>query len=231
MSTKALVLSSGGLDSTTCLALAIDKHGRENVSSISIFYGQKHNKELAAAKDIAKYYDINHYEFDLSPIMKYSDCSLLSNSTKEIIHKSYFEQISESESGIVSTYVPFRNGLFLSTAAALATSIYPDDDCLIYLGAHADDAALNAYADCSDEFMESMGKAISIGTYDKVKLVCPFVDTNKAGVVKLGLKLKVPYELTWSCYEGGEKPCMTCATCLDRIAAFKANNAKDPAVK
>ena len=90
----------------------------------------------------------------------------------------------------------------------------------IYIAPHADDAAGNAYADCSEPFLKAMEDAISIGTYGKVHLVFPFADKNKAGVVKTGLALGTPHELTWSCYEGGEKPCGTCGTCRDRAAAF-----------
>lgn len=231
MSKKALVLSSGGVDSTTCLSLAINKFGSENVTSVSFFYGQKHDKELKCARELANYYHIKHYELDLSSIMQYSNCSLLTNSTQEIKHQSYAEQIAENGEGRVSTYVPFRNGLMLSAAAALADSIYENEECDIYIGAHADDAAGNAYADCSTEFIDAMAKAISIGTYEKINIVAPFVDSNKAGVVKKGLELKTPYELTWSCYEGKDTPCGKCGTCIDRAAAFAANNVEDPAIK
>ena len=108
---------------------------------------------------------------------------------------------------------------------------YPDDEVDIYIGAHADDAAGNAYADCSQEFTDTIGKAISIGTYNKVHLKAPLVNMNKAEVVRTGLELGTPYELTWSCYEGGEKPCGTCGTCIDRAAAFAANGVKDPALE
>lgn len=231
MSKKALVLSSGGVDSTTCLSLAINKFGSENVTSVSFFYGQKHDKELKCARELANYYHIKHYELDLSSIMQYSNCSLLTNSTQEIKHQSYAEQIAENGEGRVSTYVPFRNGLMLSAAAALADSIYENEECDIYIGAHADDAAGNAYADCSTEFIDAMAKAINIGTYEKIKIVAPFVNSNKAGVVKKGLELKTPYELTWSCYEGKDTPCGKCGTCIDRAAAFAANNVEDPAIK
>lgn len=231
MSKKALVLSSGGVDSTTCLSLAINKFGSENVTSVSFFYGQKHDKELKCARELANYYHIKHYELDLSSIMQYSNCSLLTNSTQEIKHQSYAEQIAENGEGRVSTYVPFRNGLMLSAAAALADSIYENEECDIYIGAHADDAAGNAYADCSTEFVDAMAKAINIGTYEKINIVAPFVDSNKAGVVKKGLELKTPYELTWSCYEGKDTPCGKCGTCIDRAAAFAANNVEDPAIK
>lgn len=231
MSKKALVLSSGGVDSTTCLSLAINKFGSENVTSVSFFYGQKHDKELKCARELANYYHIKHYELDLSSIMQYSNCSLLTNSTQEIKHQSYAEQIAENGEGRVSTYVPFRNGLMLSAAAALADSIYENEECDIYIGAHADDAAGNAYADCSTEFVDAMAKAINIGTYEKIKIIAPFVNSNKAGVVKKGLELKTPYELTWSCYEGKDTPCGKCGTCIDRAAAFAANNVEDPAIK
>lgn len=229
MTKKAIILSSGGVDSTTCVSMAVDKFGKENVSTVSIFYGQKHNKEIECARKVAAHYELKHYEFDLSPIMAYSNCSLLSNSTEKIEHKSYEEQIAENGEGKVSTYVPFRNGLMLSVCASLAQSIYPEDQVTIYLGAHADDAAGNAYADCSKEFVDTMSKGISIGTYGLVKVEAPFAEANKAQVVKTGIKYKAPYHLTWSCYEGGQKPCGTCATCLDRAKAFQANGIQDPA--
>ena len=126
--------------------------------------------------------------------------------------------------------MPFRNGLMLSTVASLAASLFEEEDADIYIGAHADDAAGDAYADCSEPFLQHMGEAIRIGTYGKVHLEFPFANMNKAGVVATGLKLKTPYELTWSCYEGGDKPCGTCGTCIDRAAAFAANGVKDPAL-
>lgn len=230
MSKKALVLSSGGVDSTTCISIAIDELGSENVSTVSVFYGQKHSKELECAKKIAEYYGVKHYELDLSAIFKYSNCPLLSHSTEEIAHESYAEQIAKDGEGMVRTYVPFRNGLMLSAVASLAVSIYPDDMVDIYLGAHADDSAGRAYADCSEEFTDAIGKAINIGTYEKVNLRAPLVNLSKAEVVREGLELGTPYELTWSCYEGGEKPCGTCATCIDRAIAFKLNGIEDPAL-
>lgn len=225
---KALVLSSGGLDSTTCVGIAVDKYGAANVSTVSFFYGQKHDKELKCAEYIADYYRVPHYVLNLADILKHSNCPLLKASDRKIEHKSYAEQIAENGEGMVETYVPFRNGLMLSSAAALATSIYPDEDVELFIGAHADDAAGRAYADCSPEFTNAIAEAINIGTYGKVKVVGPLLNLNKAGVVKRGLELKVPYDLTWSCYEGGEKACGTCGTCIDRLAAFRANGMEDP---
>ncbi|MCQ2099709.1 MAG: 7-cyano-7-deazaguanine synthase QueC [Fibrobacter sp.] len=226
---KAIVLSSGGVDSTVCVAMAVAKYGAENVATTSIFYGQKHNKELECARKVADYYKLPHYEFDLSSVLQFSNCSLLAQSTQAIEHKSYAEQITPVN-GKVSTYVPFRNGLMLSVCASLAQSIFENDDVEIYLGAHGDDAAGNAYADCSEIFVSTMSRAISIGTYEQARVTAPFAGLSKADVVKKGLELKAPFELTWSCYEGGDKPCGECGTCIDRAKAFAANNVKDPAI-
>lgn len=227
---KAVVLSSGGVDSTTCLALAVQRLGAEHVSTVSIYYGQKHERELECARKIGKYYQVPHYEFDIARLMQYSNCSLLKGSTQEIVHKSYAEQIAENGMGKVSTYVPFRNGLMLSIAASFAGGIYEDEETELYIGAHADDAAGNAYADCGKPFMDAMGKAVEIGSYGLIHITAPFVGMSKAEVVRTGLGLQVPYELTWSCYESGDVPCGTCGTCIDRAKAFAANGVSDPAL-
>ena len=226
---KALVLNSGGVDSTTCVGIAVDKYGKDNVITASLYYGQKHDKELQCAKAVAEYYGVKHIEEDISNVMKYAaDVCTLMKGGKEIEHASYAEQIKERGEGRVATYVPFRNGLLLSIAAAYADSLFPGEDVEVFYGAHADDAAGRAYADCSPEFAEAMDKAINIGTYGKIKVSRPLINMNKAEVVKTGLALNVPYELTWSCYEGGEKQCGTCGTCIDRKAAFEANGVTDP---
>lgn len=227
---KAIVLSSGGVDSTTCVSIAVDEFGAENVTTVSVVYGQKHIKEIECANKIAEYYGVDHRVIDLSNtgIFDDSDCPLLAGRDTEIKHESYAEQIAKDGEGKVSSYVPFRNGLLSSSVAALAQSKYPDDEVQIFIGAHADDAAGNAYADCSEEFVSAMDKAINIGTYNKVNIRRPLVAWNKSQVVKKGLELGTPYQFTWSCYEGGEKACGTCATCIDRLAAFKANGVDDP---
>lgn len=226
---KALVLSSGGVDSTTALALAIDKYGKENVIGLTVSYGQKHDKEIRSAQAVAKYYGIELLSLDLYKIFEHSDCSLLKQSDKEIPEESYAEQIKKTGGDKpVSTYVPFRNGLFLSSAASIALS----KDCsVIYYGAHADDSAGFAYPDCSPVFNNAMNEAIYEGSGHQLRIEAPFVSMTKAEVVKCGLELKVPYELTWSCYEGGDRPCGKCGTCLDRAAAFAANHVPDPAMK
>jgi 7-cyano-7-deazaguanine synthase len=222
---KCLVLVSGGLDSTVALALAISKYGRENVCALSISYGQKHDKEIKASIDVCNYYNVKHLFLDLAKIFQYSDCSLLKGSSKDIPLESYKEQLEETNGSPVSTYVPFRNGLFLSSASSIALSLGCDE---IYYGAHKDDAAGNAYPDCSKEFNDAIGKAIYLGSGNMLKVTGPFVNMNKADIVKLGLDLGVPFELTWSCYSGKDKACGKCGTCIDRLNAFKINGIKDP---
>lgn len=223
---RVLVLLSGGLDSTTCLAMAIDRYGKENVETLNITYGQKHDKEIKCAEDIAKYYGVNYTLIDLTDIMKYSNCSLLQHSTDDIKHQSYSEQLKElGGKGTVDTYVPFRNGLMLSVAASFAISKNCD---AIYYGAHADDAAGSAYPDCTPYFANAMNIAIYEGSGGKVEMLAPLIKMNKAQIVGTGLDLKVPYEMTWSCYEGGDYACGTCGTCIDRLKAFEANGAEDP---
>ncbi|MBO5489252.1 MAG: 7-cyano-7-deazaguanine synthase QueC [Eubacterium sp.] len=225
---KALVLSSGGVDSTTVLAMAVEKYGKENVVALSVSYGQKHDKELQAAIAVAEYYGVEQIFLDLAKIFQYSNCSLLTQSTEDIPEESYAEQIEKTGGEKpVSTYVPFRNGLFLSSAASVALS----KDCsVIYYGAHADDSAGFAYPDCSPEFHKAINEAIWEGSGHQLNVEAPFVNKSKAEVVKKGLELGVPYELTWSCYQGGHKPCGKCGTCIDRAAAFEANGVTDPAL-
>jgi 7-cyano-7-deazaguanine synthase len=224
---KALVLASGGIDSTTCLALAMERYGKENVIALSISYGQKHTKEMESARKVAEYYGIPLRELDLAEIFIGSDCTLLQGSSGEIPKTSYAEQLKETDGKPVSTYVPFRNGLFLSCSASIALS----NDCnVIYYGAHADDSAGNAYPDCSQAFNEAMNSAIFIGSGEQLRIEAPFIAKTKADVVREGIRLKAPYHLTWSCYEGGEKPCGCCGTCLDRAKAFAENGIPDPAL-
>ena len=224
---KALVLFSGGVDSTTCLAIAVDKYGAEEVLALSVGYGQKHSKELEAARAIAAKYGVKHRELDLSVMFEGSDCSLLKGSAEDIPEESYSEQLKKTNGKPVSTYVPFRNGLFLASAASIALS----NGCKeIYYGAHSDDAAGNAYPDCSADFNEAIDRAIYLGSGNELTVKAPFIGLNKAQVVAKGLALGVPYEMTWSCYEGGDKPCGKCGTCIDRAKAFAANGVKDPAI-
>ena len=222
---KALVLFSGGLDSTVCLALAVSKFGAGEVLALSVFYGQKHKKEMEASEKLAEYYGVKRITLDLGEIFKDSDCTLLEGAKEDIPHTEYAEQLSGTKGAPVNTYVPYRNGLFLSAAASIALSNGCEE---IYYGAHSDDAAGSAYPDTSVEFNRAIADAIYIGSGKALRIIAPFIDKPKAGVVAEGIKLGVPFELTWSCYEGQDKACGVCGTCRDRKRAFEENGIEDP---
>ena len=206
------------------------KFGAENVSAVSIFYGQRHAAELNAARAVAEFYGVDHYELDAAEIFSSSHSALLDTSTAALEKISYAEQIEKNHSPRIATYVPFRNGLMISMATSFADGLYDDDTVELYIGVHSDDAAGNAYADCSAQFVSAMSAAVKIGTYEKIRLVAPFLCQRKADVVKVGLELGAPYHLTRSCYERGDKPCGKCATCIDRAQAFELNGVTDPAL-
>lgn len=225
MATKVVVLCSGGLDSTTLLAQTVQTYGVQQVVALSIFYGQKHHRELQAAQAVSEYYGVELKTLNLTGVFAESNSSLLTHSDQAIPTESYAEQLKNSDTALVSTYVPFRNGLFLSAAASMALSLKAS---ILFYGAHHDDWAGDAYPDCSQAFVEAINRAIVEGTGGELRLEAPFVTWSKADIVRAGLALGVPYELTWSCYEGGDEPCGICATCLDRIRAFELNGCTDP---
>lgn len=221
---KSLILVSGGADSATALAKFVQMRGAENVECLNVYYGQRHHREINAARQICKHYGVNLHEIDLQSIFTESNCSLLMHSTNEIPHGTYTEQIKQGDK-IVSTYVPFRNGLFMSVATTVAISLGCDE---VVCGVHFNDSENDAYPDCGAGFVNAMSEAVYLGSGKAVTVVAPFVSLTKSQVIEQGLKLGVPYELTWSCYKGDEKPCGVCATCIDRQKAFESNGAKDP---
>ena len=222
---KALVLFSGGLDSSVCLGIAVAEYGASEVLALSVFYGQKHKKELEAAQKVAEHYGVEWRTLDLGEIFRDSSCTLLSGAAGEIPHEDYADQLKKTEGAPVNTYVPFRNGLFLSSAASVALS----HGCeVIYYGAHADDAAGNAYPDTSEAFNKAISDAIFIGSGNALRVEAPFIHQSKAAVVAEGVKRGVPFAFTWSCYEGHDKACGVCGTCRDRLKAFQENGLTDP---
>lgn len=220
---KAVVLLSGGIDSTTCLAGAVLNYGAEEVLALTLLYGQKHSKELDSAKAVADHFGVKHVIKDLAEVFTMTTNNPLLGQA-EMPEGSYAEQIREAN-GMALTYVPFRNGLFLSYATAIAYSVGAS---VVYYGAHADDAAGNAYPDCSRDFFASMAQAIGTGTSERVQLEAPLIDMFKSDVIATGVDAGAPYHLTWSCYNGGDVACGKCGTCIDRRQAFEDNGFKDP---
>lgn len=222
---RDIVLLSGGADSATCLGMLMQAQSSDDVLALCLYYGQRHEREIMAARQVAEHYRVPLMEMDLSPVFRESGCSLLKGSSSALPVGSYVEQQKAAPGEPVKTYVPFRNGVLLSVASSVASSIGAER---VHYGAHADDAAGNAYPDCSRDFVSAMSTAVYLGTGNQVQIFAPFVDLPKAEIIRKGLEIGVPYHLTWSCYAGGEKPCGVCGTCIDRVAAFHANGAEDP---
>ena len=224
---KILVLASGGLDSTCLLHKAVKEYGAANVYALNMYYGQKHSKEAYCFMWQLERLNIENYKaLDLSKIFEgYKGCTLLEGGG-DVPYGSYAEQLAKKP-GTVSTYVPFRNGLFLSVAASIALQ----EGCsIIWYGAHADDAAGDAYPDCTPVFIEAMSNAIWEGSGQAINMYGPWAKLNKAGVVAEGIAAGMTqedFQHTWSCYEGGDKPCGKCGTCIDRKAALEANDLTD----
>lgn len=218
MANTAIVLLSGGLDSSTCLAIAVRDFGANNVSALSVDYGQRHIKELRAAKAICGKFGVDHEVVEIKDMPK----SMLTNAKQEVPNISYDEI-----QGVSPTYVPFRNGLLLSRIASRAQA---GNFNAIYFGAHSEDAANWAYPDCTPEFIGAMANAIYIGTYHQVRLMTPLQWLMKDEIVKLGHFLSVPLDLTWSCYKGENLHCGVCPTCRSRKEAFKKAYVADPTV-
>jgi len=237
---QGFVLLSGGIDSSTCLAVAVRDYGRENVLAISIDYGQRHRKEMEMAKRVCDYMSVVH---EIHPIIGIPKV-MLTDPSAEVPNISYQEI-----QGVSPTYVPFRNGQLISRIAGIAahsieqmnrniaieekaikSSIYSKWEGRIYFGAHAEDAAGDAYPDCRLDFVGAMAAAVYIGTYHSIRLKAPLIEMYKNEIVELGQKLGVPWHLTWSCYKGGEVHCGTCPTCRARKAGFTKAGVVDPTV-
>jgi len=216
---KAFVLLSGGIDSSTCLHLA--NRDFESVTAISIDYGQRHYKEIMAACEVAETLGCSHETLTLAQQPR----SMLTDPDSKIPDASY----DDLGYGKSPTYHPFRNGQLLSYITSYAIAHLSEaDKGGVYFGAHAEDAHNFAYADCTPEFIGAMANAIYIGTYHKVRLHTPLMSLMKAEIVTLGARLGVPFELTWSCYAGGELHCGTCPTCRARRDAFNQAHTEDP---
>lgn len=219
--TKAFVLLSGGIDSTTCLYHAAEYY--EEVYAVSIDYGQRHRKEFEFAKRSCDVFEIPHYVIPVPRIP-----SALTDANADIPNKDY----SEIE-GVSPAYVPFRNGLMLSVLTSWAHAYLKSkgdmsNDNLVYFGAHAEDARNWAYPDCTPEFIGAMANAIRVGSYNQLRLYTPLEWLTKPEIIKLGEELGVDWANTWSCYMGEEIHCGVCPTCRSRRTGFIRAGIKDP---
>lgn len=214
---KAIISLSGGLDSTTCLAWAVDKG--YNCYCVSFDYGQRHIREMKSAKAVARYYKTPLYEIRLNfPWLKKSS---LVDKNKKIPNKKYEEIL---KGNIPSTYVPGRNLVFTSILISYADAVKAD---AVILGPNAID--YSGYPDCRPSFYKALSKAVRYGTEKgDIKIITPIINMSKKEIIKLAIKLKAPLHLSWSCYFGGEKPCGKCDSCKLRAKGFEEAGVKDP---
>jgi 7-cyano-7-deazaguanine synthase len=214
---EVVVLVSGGLDSTTALYDAVQKH--RVVTAISFDYGAKHHgRELPEAAWHAERLQIPHVILSLPFVGAQFSSALLCGGAE--IPKGHYEEDSMKQ-----TVVPFRNGIMLAIAAGVAESRGAE---ALVIAAHAGDHAI--YPDCREEFMRSMEAAIREGTYARIRVLRPFIDHDKAAIVRRAAELGVAMERTWSCYVGGEVHCGECGTCVERREAFLLAGIPDPTV-
>ena len=219
---KAIVLFSGGLDSTTCLYWALAQGYA--CEALTVTYGQRHVREVSSAQAIARKLGIKHHIIDLK-LPWLSSSSLVDN--HQPLPDIPVEQITRG--GVPSTYVPGRNLMFLSVAGSLLDSVGAD---AIVAGPNAVD--FSGYPDCTPAFFKAATEALNRGTMRGVRngidVLAPLMTMSKAEIIKLAVQLKVPLQLTWSCYAGGDKPCGKCDSCKLRAKGFAEAGYKDPAL-
>ncbi|GAA5117594.1 7-cyano-7-deazaguanine synthase QueC [Luteolibacter yonseiensis] len=214
---KVCVLLSGGMDSVAAFYEALETH--EVVAALSFDYGSKHNaKEIPFAKLHADRNGVAHHVIPLD-FMNTLFKSTLLQSGGEIPDGHY------AEANMKQTVVPFRNGIMLAIAAGYAESVEADG---LVIAAHSGDHAI--YPDCREPFMQAMATAMEQGTYAEIRLLRPFIDTDKTGIARRGVELGIDFSETWSCYKGHQIHCGTCGTCVERREAFILAGLADPTV-
>jgi len=214
---RAICILSGGMDSTLATVMAMD--AGYDVIAVHFNYGQlTESKELESFRAITNRLGIKEsYEIDL-PFFEQIGASAL-------IDKSIDVPTGGLEDGVPVTYVPFRNGIFISIAASIAEK---HDASALYIGVVQEDSS--GYPDCTASFIESMQNSINLGTKDETNLeiIAPLVQMKKSEIVQTSLELNSPLELTWSCYKNSAKACGVCDSCRLRLNGFKVAGVKDP---
>ena len=222
MAPRVVVLLSGGMDSATALAVAL-QDGFE-VTALSVDYGQRHRREIDSAKKVAKHFGIRDHRvvtLDLTAI----GGSALTDTRIRVPEQRRLEEIGQ---GIPATYVPARNTILLGYALGLAEAT---GSKAIYIAANSLD--YSGYPDCRPEFYKAFQEVARLGTKrgiegNVIEIRTPLIAMTKADIVRKGEELRVPWALTWSCYQGGEKACGVCDACQLRLKGFREAGVKDP---
>jgi 7-cyano-7-deazaguanine synthase len=217
---KGIILLSGGLDSAVTLYIAKDQ-GYETIC-LTFNYQQKHKREIDSSKKLADLTESKQYILDVA--LETSGSSLMDE--KQGLPEREISSIKTSE--IPSTYVPARNIIFLSYALSYGEILDAES---IFIGINQID--YSGYPDCGVEFIESFKEVSHLGTKrgiegNPIKIKAPLINKRKSEIIKIGSKLRVPFEYTWSCYKGQDKPCRLCDSCKLREKAFREAGLKDP---
>jgi len=219
MSKKAVCIISGGMDSA--LSAKIAQNEGYEIIALHFNYNQRtQQKELESYRKIIKELNvIDSYEIDL-PFFSQIGASALTDENIDV-------PTGGLEDGVPITYVPFRNGIFLSIAASIAEKHQAQS---LYIGVVQEDSS--GYPDCRDSYIQAMQKAINLGTKDETNITIkmPLVHLSKAQIVQKSIELDVPLQYTWSCYKNEDKACGVCDSCRLRLRGFEQAGHKDPIV-
>ena len=219
---NTVVLFSGGMDSTALLSWEVDQANRHGgrVYALSVNYGQRHVKEVQSAKQIAAALDVPHEVIDLSVLGKHLSSALTSPEV-DVPDGHYAEETMRK------TVVPNRNAIMLMVAGGFTSAIGFD---VVKTAVHAGDHFI--YPDCRPEFIRSASKTLNLGTegFGDVVIEAPFVNSTKADIAIIGDMANAPFDLSWSCYKGGDIHCGACGTCFERREAFILADVTDPTV-
>lgn len=216
---KAVIVLSGGLDSTTCMGIVQD--AGYDIYAITYHYGQRHHREVEQAKKICEHYQVKDHRIVNLTFLRDIGGSALTDDDIDVPG-------SEGEESIPVTYVPARNLIFLSAATAYAEVV---DAQVIYIGVSAVD--YSGYPDCRPEFIASMNRTIQLATKagatdHDIRIETPLIHLSKAETIQLGMKHDVPYHLTTSCYQGNDIACGVCDSCRLRLKGFQDAGYADP---
>ena len=219
---KAVCLISGGLDS--CVTAFLAKKKGYELYALTVRYGQRHLKEITCAKKIAKAVGAKEHSIIDINLDQFGGSSLLKSSSQTIHHRS----LKEIGKRIPSTYVPARNTIFLSLALAYAEARNADT---IFIGVNALD--YSGYPDCRPDYLNVFQKLATLATKcgvegTSIRIEAPLLHDSKVTIIKKGIKLNVPFQYTWSCYQGDKKACGRCDSCLLRLHGFAEAGVMDP---
>ena len=224
---KAVVLLSGGMDSCVCAAIALEKHAAGNVALLHAGYGQRtQERERRAFEGIADFYEVSKAQRLIVQLDHFRAIGGSALTDENIaVPENELEAAGPHGCAIPVTYVPFRNAHFLSVGVSWAEAIGAG---AVYIGAVAEDSS--GYPDCRAEYYKVFQELVRVGTRPEteIEIATPVIAMKKSEIIRRGVELGAPLQLTWSCYQGEERACGVCDSCLLRLAAFAEAGVADP---